>query len=98
MRSWCTQMRMCPVLRSGLLNMSFHRYSFRSPCPRETLGIVKKENAMWTYGDQNFYREIHEADSPLDSLYFFKKLLFGVLKRRSLRTYYFGSAVISIPQ
>ena len=66
--------------------------------PRDTPGVVKRWDGVWAYIDQNFYKEMHEVDLPLDELSFYEKLLFGVLKRRSIYTYYSGSGRFSIPQ
>lgn len=66
--------------------------------PRETPGLVKRWDGVWAYIDQNFYKEMHEVDVPLDELSFYEKLLFGVLKRRSIYTYYSNSGRFSIPQ
>lgn len=62
---------------------------------RETPGVQKRWDGVWAYIDQDFYREMHEVDVPLDEMSFYEKLLFGVLKRRSIRTYYAGSRGIS---
>ncbi len=66
--------------------------------PRETPGVVKRWDGVWAYIDQNFYKELHEVNLPLDELSFYEKLLFGVLKRRSIYTYYSGSGQFSIPR
>ena len=66
--------------------------------PRGTPGIEKRWDGVWAYIDQDFYREMHEVDVPLDEMSFYEKLLFGVLKRRSIYTFYSGSGRMSIPQ
>ena len=66
--------------------------------PRETPGAVKRWDGVWAYIDQDFYREMHEVPFPMDKLSFYEKLLFGVLKRRSIYTYYSGSRRFSIPR
>lgn len=66
--------------------------------PRETPGVEKRWDGVWAYIDQNFYKEMHEVDVPLDELSFYEKLLFGVLKRRSIYTYYSNTGRFSIPQ
>ena len=66
--------------------------------PRETPGIVKRWDGVWAYIDQDFYRALHEVDFPLDEMSFYEKLLFGVLKRQSIYTYYSGSGRFSIPE
>ena len=70
---------------SGVLNLE----------RRETPGIQKRWDGVWAYIDQDFYREMNEVDVPLDEMSFYEKLLFGVLKRRSIYTYYSGSRRIS---
>lgn len=66
---------------------------------RETPGILKRWDGVWAYIDQNFYEEMHKVDVPLDEMSFYEKLLFGVLKRRSIYTYYSTSGRrFSIPQ
>lgn len=62
---------------------------------RETPGIQKRWDGVWAYIDQDFYREMHEVAVPLDEMSFYEKLLFGVLKRRSIYTYYSGSRRLS---
>ncbi len=66
--------------------------------PRETPGVEKRWDGVWAYIDQNFYKEMHEVDVPLDELSFYEKFLFGVLKRRSIYTYYSNTGRLSIPQ
>ena len=66
--------------------------------PRETPGVVKRWDGVWAYIDQNFYKEMHEVDLPLDELSFYEKLLFGVLKRNTIYTYFTGSGRLSVPQ
>lgn len=80
---------------SGVLNLE----------KRDTPGVQKRWDGVWAYIDQDFYREMNEVDLPLDEMSFYEKLLFGVLKRRSIYTYYSGrssissgSGRISIPQ
>ncbi len=64
--------------------------------PRETPGLVKRWDGVWAYVDQNFYKEMNEVDLPMDELSFYEKLLFGVLKRRSIYTYYSSTGRLSI--
>ncbi len=66
--------------------------------PRETPGVEKRWDGVWAYIDQNFYKEMHEVDVPLDEMSFYEKLLFGVLKRRSIYTYYSNTGRFSISQ
>ena len=66
--------------------------------PRETPGIEKRWDGVWAYIDQDFYKEMHEVNVPLDEMSFYEKLLFGVLKRRSIYTYYSNTGRFSVPQ
>ena len=63
---------------------------------RETPGIEKRWDGVCAYIDQDFYREMHEVNVPLDEMSFYEKLLFGVLKRRSIYTYYSNTGRFSI--
>ena len=63
--------------------------------PRETPGTQKRWDGVWAYIDQDFYREMHEVNVPLDQMSFYEKLLFGVIKRRSIYTYYSGARGLS---
>lgn len=68
--------------------------------PRERPGVEKRWDGVWAYIDQDFYRELHESENrfPLDDLSFYEKLLFGVLKRSSIYTYYSNTGRFSISQ
>ena len=66
--------------------------------PRETPGVEKRWDGVWAYIDQDFYREMHEVNVPLDEMSFYEKLLFGVLKRRSIYTYYSNTGRFSVPR
>ena len=66
--------------------------------PRETPGVEKRWDGVWAYIDQDFYREMHEVAVPLDEMSFYEKLLFGVLKRRSIYTYYSNTGRFSVPR
>lgn len=64
--------------------------------PRETPGLVKRWDGVWAYVDQDFYKEMHEVSVPMAELSFYEKLLFGVLKRRSIYTYFSSTGRLSI--
>ena len=66
--------------------------------PRETPGVIKRWDGVWAYIDQDFYKEMHEVNFPLDEMSYYEKILFGVLKRRSIYTYYSGTGRFSIPR
>ena len=66
--------------------------------PRQTPGVEKRWDGVWAYIDQDFYREMHEVAVPLDEMSFYEKLLFGVLKRRSIYTYYSSTGRFSVPR
>ena len=55
---------------------------------REPAGHIRRWDGVWAYIDQEFYEEMHEVPVPLDELSFYEKLLFGVLKRNTIYTYY----------
>ena len=65
---------------------------------RGTPGVINRWDGVWAYVDQNFYKELHEVNLPLDELSFYEKLLFGVLKRNTIYTYVTGSGRLSVPQ
>ena len=53
--------------------------------PQEPVG---RWDGVWAYIDRDFYEELQDVRFPLDQLSFHEKLLFGVLKRTSITTYY----------
>ena len=55
--------------------------------PQESVG---RWDGVWAYIDRDFYDELQDVRFPLDQLSFHEKLLFGVLRRRSIYTYYSG--------
>ena len=57
---------------------------------RETAGHIRRWDGVWAYIDQQFYEELHDIEVrfPLDELSFYEKILFGVLKRNTIYTYY----------
>ena len=52
-------------------------------------GSLKRWDGVWAYIDLDFYNEIHERELPLYDLSTYEKLLFGVLKRKAIHTYYY---------
>lgn len=65
--------------------------------PKEEAGKVLRWDGVWTYVDQNFFRQLHEVDYPLDELSFYEKRLFAVLKRQQMRTYITPQGQITLP-
>ncbi len=61
--------------------------------PKEP-GDYGRWDGVWAYIDQDFYEELHEVRFPLDELSFYEKQLFGVLRRRSIYSYYSGRHLI----
>ena len=59
--------------------------------PQEPVG---RWDGVWAYIDRDFYEELQDVRFPLDQLSFHEKLLFGVLKRRSIYSYYSGWELI----
>ena len=56
--------------------------------PRDPAGHIRRWDGVWGYIDRDFYDELAKVRFPLDELSFHEKLLFGVLKRRSIYSYY----------
>ena len=56
--------------------------------PRDPAGHIRKWDGVWAYIDRDFYDELPKVRFPLDELSFHEKLLFGVLKRNTIYTYY----------
>ncbi len=65
--------------------------------PKEEAGKVLRWDGVWTYVDQNFFRQLHEVDYPMDELSTYEKRLFTILKRRQMRTYITPQGRISLP-
>ena len=65
--------------------------------PKEEAGKVLRWNGIWTYVDQNFFRQLHEVDYPTDELTYYEKRLFGVLRRQQMRTYVTPRGRITVP-
>ena len=65
--------------------------------PKEEAGTVLRWDGVWTYVDQNFFRQLHEVDYPLYELSTYEKRLFAILKRRQMRTYITPQGRISLP-
>ena len=59
--------------------------------PQEPVG---RWDGVWAYIDRGFYEELQDVRFPLDQLSFHEKLLFGVLRRRSIYSYYSGRELI----
>ncbi len=53
-------------------------------------------DGVWAYIDLDFYIEMREVDFPLDEMSLYEKQLFGVLKRRTIKTYITNSGKLSI--
>lgn len=65
--------------------------------PKDEAGTVLRWDGVWTYGDQNFFRQLHEMPYPLDELSTYEKRLFVVLKRQQMRTYITPQGRITLP-
>ena len=63
--------------------------------PRDPAGHIRRWDGVWAYIDRDFYDELAKVRFPLDELTFYEKLLFGVLKRNSIYTYYSGYSTIA---
>lgn len=59
--------------------------------PQEPVGSW---DGVWAYIDRDFYEELQDVRFPLDQLSFHEKLLFGVLRRSSIYSYYSGRELI----
>ena len=59
--------------------------------PQEPVG---RWDGLWAYIDRDFYEELQDVRFPLDQLSFHEKLLFGVLRRTSIYSYYSGRELI----
>jgi hypothetical protein len=66
--------------------------------PRAPAGHIRRWDGVWAYIDLDFYEALHGERFPLNELSFYEKQLFGVLKRRTIYTYYSGSGRFSIPR
>ena len=56
--------------------------------------LVGRWDGVWAYIDRDFYEELQDVRFPLDQLSFHEKLLFGVLRRTSIYSYYSGRELI----
>ena len=65
--------------------------------PKEEAGTVLRWDGIWTYVDQNFFRQLHEVPYPLDELSTYEKRLFAILKRQQMRTYITPQGRITLP-
>ena len=52
--------------------------------PKDEAGTVLRWDGVWTYGDQNFFRQLHEEEDPVFELTFYEKRLFDVLRRQAM--------------
>ena len=59
--------------------------------PQEPVG---RWDGVWAYIDRDFYEELQDVRFPLDQFSFYEKLLFGVLRRRSIYSYYSERSLI----
>ena len=66
--------------------------------PKEEAGKVLRWDGVWTYVDQNFFRQLHEVPYPMDELSTYEKRLFVILKRQQMRTYITPQGRITLPQ
>lgn len=64
--------------------------------PKEA-GKVLRWDGVWTYVDQNFFRQLHEVDYPMDELSFYEKRLFAILRRQQMQTYVTPQGRITLP-
>ena len=65
--------------------------------PKKEAGKILRWDGVWTYVDQNFFRQLHEVDFPVDELSFYEKRLFAILRRQQMRTYTTPQGRITIP-
>ena len=65
--------------------------------PKEEAGEVLRWDGVWTYVDQNFFRQLHEVDYPMDELSTYEKRLFAILRRQQMRTYITPQGRITLP-
>ena len=65
--------------------------------PKDKAGTILRWDGVWTYVDQNFFRQLHEVDYPLDELSTYEERLFTILKRRQMRTYITPQGRIRLP-
>ena len=65
--------------------------------PKDKAGEVLRWDGVWTYVDQNFFRQLHEVDYPHDELTYYEERLFAILKRQQMRTYITPQGRITLP-
>ena len=53
-------------------------------------GTIERWDGVWTWVDQNFFRQLHEVEDPVGELAFYEKRLLDVL-RKVPKTKYLGS-------
>ncbi len=53
--------------------------------PRDaSAGVKIKMELVWTWIDQNFFRQLHETEDPMSELSFYEKRLADVLRKKAL--------------
>lgn len=66
---------------------------------RLTRSTTTRWSGVWAYIDKQFYNQLHEVDLPLSDLTKYEKMLFGIIKKSSVREYGQDSGeTISIPE
>lgn len=65
--------------------------------PKEEAGEILRWDGVWTYVDQNFFRQLHEVDYPMDELSNYEKRLFAILRRQQMRTYITPRGRVTLP-
>ena len=53
----------------------------------ESAGVKIEMELVWTWIDQNFFRQLHETEDPLSELSFYEKRLADVLRKKALIQY-----------
>lgn len=67
--------------------------------PRKgTAGTISYDHVVWTYVDQNFFRQLHEVEDPVAELSFYEKRLLDVLRRQAMTQYLGVGGGITLPQ
>lgn len=67
--------------------------------PREgTAGTISFRHVVWTYVDQNFFRQLHEVEDPLAELSYYDKRLLDVLRKPAMTKYLGVGGGITLPK
>ena len=67
--------------------------------PRKgTPGTISYSHVVWTYVNQNFFRQLHEVEDPLAELSFYEKRLLDVLRRQAMTQYLGPGGGITLPR